>query len=100
MVRGKVAQGHPKPLTLMPTHLAAKRLPEAAETLMRFALGCDASGSRNSQCKAYLGACSSSWAAGSTELNLEAVMTVMGLIANESPQISCTSRRPCVDQVS
>jgi hypothetical protein len=36
--------------------IAAKRYPEAAQALMRFALACDSTGSKNSQCKAYLGA--------------------------------------------
>ena len=35
---------------------AAKRFPEAAQALMRFALACDRMGSKHSQSKAYLGA--------------------------------------------
>ena len=39
----------------LPMH-TAKRLPEAAQALMRLALACDRMGSKNSQCKSYLGA--------------------------------------------
>ena len=41
---------------LHPPLYAAKRLPEAAQALMRLALACDRMGSKNSQCKSYLGA--------------------------------------------